>query len=185
MATTQSTEPILIEVGPEQWKEHLDSVEAWLDNLRLMQSSFRKLAEDTAGKIRDPRIKEHIACIADAAKEHEATIDTLYAAIGRRPPGLRATMGTVAAKARELLGDVAEAAGGAAGAWRDLRQMMLSNLDSMGAFGSVEQLGYTLGLLELATIAFDVVRDKSTQQLLLQEFMLETAPQSILYDQEI
>lgn len=185
MSIAESAQPVLLELGQEQWKAFLDSVETWLGNVLLTQASFRKLAEDTADKINDPRIKEQIVCIADTAKEHEQQARELYRIIGREPSEARAAMGAAAGLGREVLGNIVGLAGGAHGGWHDLRQMLLSNLDSMGAFAAVQQVGYALGFPELAEAAFKVVRDKSTQQLLIQEYMLEMAPLSILYDQPI
>ncbi len=179
------SEPILLELGPESWEQFTDRIASWLRNVQLAQSSFRQLAEDTAAKIQDPRVKEMIQRIAHSAKEHEQKVDELYALIGREPANVTALLGEAMAKGRQALGDVLGMMGGAPGAWHDLRQMLLANLNAIGAFGAVEQLGLTLGLPELAQVAFSVVRDKSTEQLVLEEFMLELAPQSILYDQEI
>jgi len=185
MSVATISQPILLELGQDRWDTFLDNVDTWLGNVLLTQASFRKLAEDTAGKIQDPRIKEQIVCIADTAKEHERQVDALYHAIGRDPAHGRAALGTVAAKGREVVGAVTGLTGGAPGPWHDLRQMLLSNLDAMGAFAAVEQCGLALGLPDLAKIAFQVVRDKSTHQLLIQEYMLEMAPLSILYNESI
>ncbi|MDQ4043987.1 MAG: hypothetical protein M3173_00860 [Chloroflexota bacterium] len=179
-----TTEPILVELGEDRWAALIDSVEAWLRNVRLAQSSFRHLAQDTAGKIDDPRLKEQMERIAETAKRHEEQVDALYALIERKPPGRTGMLGEAAAKGRQALGNVLGITGGAPGAWPDLRQMLLSNLNAIGAFGAVEQLGLTLGLPELAEVAFTIVREKSTDQLVIEEFMLELAPQAILYEDE-
>lgn len=185
MSIADIRQPILLELDEQQWGRFLDNAETWLWNVTLTQASFRKLAEDTAAKITDPRIREQIACIAEAAQGHEARVDALYRAIGRQPARGAAGLGALTAKGREVLGDMVGATGSAPGPWHDLRQMLLSNLDAMGAFGAVEQVGLALGLPELAKIAFEVVRDKSTHQLLIQEYVLEMAPLSILYDQAL
>lgn len=174
--------PILVELGEERWKELIDSVADWLRTVRLAQAAYRKLAEETAEAIADPRMKEAIARIVATAKAHEDRVDELCALIDREPPKLAEMLGGIAGRARQGLGHLLGLAGGAPGAWNDLRQLLLANLNAIGAFGAAEQLGLTLGLPELARISFEIVRDKSVDQLIIEELMLELAPQAILYD---
>ena len=75
--------------------------------------------------------------------------------------------------------------GGASGAWRDIHQLLLVNLNAIGAFATAEQIGLTLGLPEIVDITFPIIQEKQTHQLILQEYMLEMAPLSILYDSSI
>lgn len=185
MSDVMQHEPILIELGQESWDQFIDKVASWLRNVQIAQSSFRHLAEDTAKKIHDPRVKEMVERVAESARAHEQTVDELYRMIGREPVKGADLVADIAARGRQLVGAVLGITGGASGAWHDLRQLLLSNLDAMGAFGAVEQLGYTLGHPDLAQAAFLVVKDKSIEQLVMEEFMLELAPQSILYDLEI
>jgi len=56
--------------------------------------------------------------------------------------------------------------------------------DALGAFAIVEQLGYALGLPELADPAFRVVAEKTKDHLVIQEFLLEMGPASILLHEE-
>lgn len=53
------------------------------------------------------------------------------------------------------------------------------------AFAVVEQLGLALGIPRLVDLAFHVTTEKSTDQLLLQEFGLEICSFSILYRKNI
>lgn len=53
----------------------------------------------------------------------------------------------------------------------------------MSAFAVAEQLGLALGIPEILDITFDVVSEKSTDQLLLQECASEICSKSILYQQ--
>lgn len=85
---------------------------------------------------------------------------------------------------REVAGDVVGFAGGARGNWTDLRQLLLVSQDALGAFAIVEQLGYALGLSELAEPAFRIVAEKTKDQLLIQEYMLEMGPIAILYHED-
>ncbi|WP_335501718.1 hypothetical protein [Neobacillus vireti] len=61
--------------------------------------------------------------------------------------------------------------------------MLHINQQAMGAFAVAEQLGLSLGIKEIVALAFPVVHEKTMHQLLLQEYMLEMAPISILYKQ--
>ncbi|HKN87624.1 MAG TPA: hypothetical protein VJV04_12245, partial [Nitrospiraceae bacterium] len=70
-------------------------------------------------------------------------------------------------------------------AWKDIRVLLIANLDSMGAFAVAEQLGMALGIPNIVDITFPIVHEKSTQHLLLQEYMLEMVSVSILYEAPI
>lgn len=179
--SSRAAEPILLELGQERWDQFTDDIAAWLRNVTLAQSSFRHLAEETAEKIENPRVKEMVQRVAVSAKGHEQKVEELYRLIGREPSDVTKVLGEVTAKGRQLLGNLLGMTGGASGPWHDLRQLLLANLNAIGAFGAVEQIGLTLGLPELAQVAFSVVRDKSTEQLVIEEYMLELAPQAILY----
>jgi hypothetical protein len=137
------------------------------------------------GKVHEPHIKAYLGDIAAAAEAHERKAEELYAVIGRKPAPMRKAGGVVMAKAEEVLATVQGIAGGAVGGWRDLRQLVVANLDSMAAFAIAEQLGLALGLPEVPAITFSIVNEKSTQHLLLQEYMLEMASKAILYKAEI
>ncbi|WP_437680270.1 hypothetical protein [Sorangium sp. So ce131] len=59
------------------------------------------------------------------------------------------------------------------------------HLDAMGAFAIAEQLGLALAHHELRDLAFAVEAEKSTDQLILKELMLEMAAVSILYGEQV
>lgn len=174
-------DPVLIEIDEQSWAGSLDRVAAWLGDLQLMQATFRQLAETTAGKIAEPHIRDYLSGIAEQAREHEQRIADLYRLIDRHPSTVRPVIGSVMGRAREVLGVVQGVAGGAVGNWNDLRQLLAANLNAMGAFAITEQLGLALGIDEIVDITFQVTQEKSTCQLLLQEYVLELAPRSILY----
>jgi len=185
MTLTPGAGPILLELDEPTWKDFLDGFESWLDNLVTVEASFRQLAEDTVEKITEPHIKEYLAEIVETAKRHEQAVDDLYRVIGRDPAKARTLAGTLMGKARQALGDVLGLLGGAAGNWRDLHQLLLANTNSLGAWAIAEQLGLALGMPEVVDIVFPIVREKSTQHLLIQEYVLEMAPVSILYKKSV
>lgn len=177
----QTPQILLVEVESQTWKSFLDSAERWLGNVLLAQAGFRQLAEDTVDKIADPRVREQIIHVRDVARQHEQEIDDLYHILGRDPAKARSLIGTTMGKMREGLAAVLGTLGGVHGGWSDLHQLLLANLNAIGAFGAVEQLGLALGLQELVMRSFEIVRVKTTHQLLLQEYLLELAPIAILY----
>lgn len=173
--------PILIELDEETRNQQLDRASAWFNNVLLTQASYRQLIQDTVEKIEEPHIKQYLAEIAERAEAHEEKIRELFAAIDREPSEIRSVLGTIAGKARQALGDFIAVAGGAKGPWQDLHQVYLSNYNSMGAIAVAEQLGLALGIPQIAEITFQMILDKSTDQLLLQECVLEMCSMSILY----
>lgn len=177
--------PVLVELDPKTWEDFLDSTEEWLGNLLMLQSTFRKLTEDTVKKIKEPHIKDYLTEILEAAKTHEQKVEELYRVIGRDPAKGRKLGATVMSKINQLAGGVQGTAGGAVGNWRDIHQLLIANLDAMGAFAIAEQLGLALAIPEIVDIAFPIVREKNTHQLLLQEYMLEMAPVAILYKSSV
>ncbi|QDV34642.1 hypothetical protein [Tautonia plasticadhaerens] len=172
--------PLLLELDEETWADQLDRASAWLGNLLMSQEKFRTYAEDAAGKIEEPHIREYLREIAGRAAEHEEQARGLFLVLGREPTAGRSTAGAVLAKGAELVADVVGRSGGARGNWRDVRQLLLANQDAIGAFAVAEQLGYALGLPELADPCFRLVAEKTKDQLLIQEYMLEMGPMAIL-----
>lgn len=181
MNLSHTSEPLLLELDEQTWKDWLDRVESWLGNVLMLQATFRQLAEDTLNKVHEPHIRAYLADLLETAKQHEQKVEELYRVIGRDPSHARQLGGTLMSKASQVLADVQGIAGGAVGGWRDLRQLLLSNLDALGAFAIAEQLGLALGIPEIVEITFPIVQEKSTHQLLLQEYLLEMGPVSILY----
>lgn len=184
MSTNGTSQALVIQMDDATWSDFLDRFEAWLGDLQLTQTAFRKQAEETVDKIEEPHIREYLSDIAEAARAHEAKVDDLYRLIGREPSTARSVGGTVLGKAREGTADIVGALGGAHGGWKDLRELLLANQDAMGAFAIAEQLGLALGMPEVVDITFPVVNEKSTQQLLLQEYVLEMASTAILYHKQ-
>jgi hypothetical protein len=172
--------PLLLDLGEEAWQEQLDNVERWLGNVLLLASALRTLADDTVGKISEPHIRSYVRDVATLAGQHQDKAEQLYALIGRSPSKPREVAGTAIAKAREAYADVEGVLGGAESGWRDIQQLLVACVKAMGAFAVAEQLGLALGLPEVVDLAFPVVHELSTAQLLLQEFLLEMAPPAIL-----
>lgn len=181
MTIATVAEPILVDLDERTWSEHLDRAASWFGNVLTTQARFRKLVDDTVGDIHEPHIRDYLAQIVDVAREHERAAEELYRLIGRDPSAGRKLAGAGLAKADEATADLIGWAGGASGGWKGIRRMLLTNLDAIGAFGIAEQLGYALGLPAIAELTFPIVNEKTEQQLLLQEYLLETGPVSILY----
>lgn len=181
MKNTTATQPVLIELDQACREEQYDRAEAWFKNVQLTQASFRQLLEDTVQKIEEPHIKDYLATMLEHAREHETKAEALFAEIGRKPSSLRAFLGEMVGKSRELWGDLIALTGSAKGPWQDLQQLYISNLNSMSAFAVAEQLGLAMGIPAILDITFDVLKQKSTDHLLLQECALEMCSKSILY----
>jgi hypothetical protein len=61
-----------------------------------------------------------------------------------------------------------------------MRTLLLVNLDAMGAYGVVQELGLALGRPAVVDVAFPIVTKKSEQHPLLQELYLEYAAGAVL-----
>jgi hypothetical protein len=182
MSTVTTARPVLVELDARFWAGRLDRVAKWLGNVVMTQSTFRRMARDTTEKISEPHIKEYLRDITEIAGRHEAAIGDLYRVIDRKPPAARQLGAAVMSHVQQAMGRLVGKAGGAPGEeWNHLRQLLLVNLDSIGAFGTAEQLGLALGLNEMAERIFPIVREKEKHQLLIREYMLEMGPQAILY----
>lgn len=185
MDSKTNKQPILIELDEKSREKQLDQVSSWLDNLRLAQASYRQLLEDTIRKIEEPHIKQYLGDILGRAKQHEQKISELYTIIDRSPSKVMKPLGNLAGKVRQAIGDLLVPVGGVRGPWQDVHQVFLFNYNSMGAFAVAEQLGLALGIPQIVDITFPIVAEKSTDQLLLQEYVLEMCSVSILYKQRI
>lgn len=185
MSDPTTNDVILLELDDATWSAQLDRAAAWLNNTIMTQEKFRKFAADVASEIREPHVKAYLEDVAKRAEDHEKLARDLIQAIGREPTPGRSAAGAVLAKGAELVADVVGLAGGARGDWKDLRQLLLAGQDALGAFAIVEQLGYALGMPELAEPAFRAQGEKMRDQLLIQEFMLEMGPMAILLREEI
>ncbi|SEG94334.1 hypothetical protein SAMN04489712_14618 [Thermomonospora echinospora] len=182
MSTAGTSGPVLVELDEELWSDWRDRIAAWLGNVTMTQSTFRRMAGDTAEKISEPHIKRYLTEIAEEAGRHEQKIDDLYRIIGRQASGGRRLGAAAMSRVQQVMGQLVGKAGGAPRAeWNLLRQLLPVNLDSIGAFSTAQQLGLALGLHEFAESIFPIVRRKEEHQLLIMEFMLEMGPQAILY----
>lgn len=176
--------PIFLELDEKTWSLQVDRAAAWLGDTLQVQEKFRKFAADTASEIRETHLKRYLEQIIEHANAHEELIRGLIRAIGREPSGRRTLAGDALAKGGELVAAAVGLAGGARGNWMDLRQLLIESQDALGAFAIVEQLGYALGLPELAEPAFKAVAEKTRDHLLIQEYTLEMAPVGILLHQD-
>jgi hypothetical protein len=180
--------PLLLELDERTLAAQRAKVTPWLVTVGAVQSGFRRLLAGTVPLVQDPLVREWLSGMETSAREHEAAVDELFAAFDlQRPvPHLVSTVaGAVLGTARALAGQVQGLAAGASGAvsgaaWRNLRQLQLSNLDSMSAFAVAQQFGLALGRPRVVEIAFPVVEKKSEQHLLLQELFLEFAGDAVL-----
>ena len=179
----QTTNTILIEMDDKSWDFFSDNGAKWLDNLLLVQSSYRKLLDDTAEKVTELHIKAYLTDMHERAKQHEQKIEELYKILNRDSSAIRKTLGTVLGKAQQVLGDVMAFTGGVAGPWQDLQQLYLANTNTMGAFGIAEQIGLAMGVPEITDIAVPIEMDLATDHLILQELVLEMAGVAIMYNQ--
>ena len=176
--------PVLLELDGDSWSAQVDRVERWLATTRMLQSGYRNLLDSILDDVAEPHIKAYLTELRDVAREHEDRVDDLYRAFGREPghPGaVRSAGATVLAKTRQVAGHLEGAAGGAAsGPWRTLRELLLTNLDAIAGFAVTEQLGLALGVPAVVDVTFPVVRRKTQDQLLLQEYLLEMASNAVL-----
>lgn len=176
---------ILVELDPQSWGMQLDRFAAWLGNVQTAQSSFREVVEETAPRVQEPHIRMALEQMAERAKEHETQVAELFRLIGREPAkGLRQVAGEVMAEIGQAMGALQGRMGGAHGAWSGLQNLAMANLNAMSAFAIAETLGLALAMPEIVAITFPIVHAKQTDQLLIQEYMLEMAAVSILYQAE-
>lgn len=183
MDNKSQRQAILIELDAACREFHYEKAAAWFKNVQLTQASFRQLLEDTVEKIEEPHIKDYLQTMLKFAKEHEEKAEALFAIINRKPSSVRKLAGNLLGKGREAWADFIALSGGAQSPWQDLQQLYIANLNSMSAFAVAEQLGLALGIPEILDITYEVVAQKSSDQLLLQECALEMCSKSILYQQ--
>jgi hypothetical protein len=176
--------PLLLELDDETWSTQVDRVERWPATTRMLQGAYARVLESTLDDVAEPHIRSYLDEVLRVAREHENRVDDLYRAFGREPAAVgtvRSTASALLAKTREAVGHVEGTAGGAAsGPWRTLREVMLSNLDAIAGFAVTEQLGLALGVPAVVDVTLPVVRRKTQDQLLLQEYLLEMASNAVL-----
>ena len=176
--------PLLLELDDETWSAQVDRVERWLATTRLLQGAYARVLESTLDDVREPHVRSYLDELVSVAREHEARVDDLYRAFGREPAAagtLRSTASALLARTRQVLGHVEGVASGAgSGSWRLLRELLVSNLDSIAGFAVTEQLGLALGVPAVVDVTLPVGRRKTQDQLLLQEYLLEMASNAVL-----
>lgn len=173
---------LLLELDEQSWEKFCDNAKKWLDNTLMAQSAFRQMAEDTKNKITEPHLRKYISDIHERAVKHEEQIEELYKFVDRDSSNVRSILGTILGKSQKAFAQVLAIGGGATGPWQHLHELFLSNLNSIGAFGVVEQIGLALAIPEMADLAFNIVAEKNTDQLMLQEIVLEMSVPAILYN---
>jgi hypothetical protein len=175
---------LLVGLDERELRRSRIGVAPWLATVATLQTGYRTLLADTVPLIGDPLVRDWLAGLERTARDHEAAVDDLYAAFELPRPvprALTAVVGAVLGRAREVAGQIQGlVAGGAGTAWRNLRELQLTNLDSMSAFAVAQQFGLAQGRPRVVDIAFPIVAHKSEQQLLLQELFLEYATDSVL-----
>ena len=185
MATVAAAaRPVIIEIDKENWKASMDRAERWFHFVQTVQTSFRKLAEDTEPKLHDSHLKDYVREVAERARQHEEKAAQLSRLIGREPKGPNSLTGTLFAKARELTADLEGFVGGAASGWRDLQQLVHASLDGIVAFGVANDIGLAMGLVEVTDLTLEVCGQKYVHHNLLQEITLELGSLSVLYRSE-
>jgi hypothetical protein len=179
-----SSQPALALAIDEQTRAaQLKRVGSWLTVTVLLQGTYRRLTARAQQRVDEPHIRAYLTDLHDVARQHENQIAELRRAFGC-PPGSSVMIrpgSVLLAQTKAVVGHLqGRIAGAAAGEWRLLRQLMLSNQDALGAYGVTEQLGLALGLPGVIDLTLPIVRRKQQDQLLIQEYLLEMAPNAIL-----
>jgi hypothetical protein len=176
----------LIELDDAYLADQLDKVENWLEHTATAQFILMEKLRKAIPKIEEPHIREAMEKIADANKHHAHGVEQLFSFIDRKPN--KKTDSVVAAATEKLevgIFSFQDLFGRAVGSWQGLHHLLLLNQQAMGAFAVVEQLGYSLGMKEVVDVGFSVTHEKQMHHIVLQEYMLEMAPISILYKRNI
>jgi hypothetical protein len=183
------TTPLLLELDEATWTGWHDRVRPWLATTQTLQQTYRSLLESTVKDVSESHWHHYLEEILKSAREHEACLAEIHAAFGVEPAGhktIRDAAGLATSKTREALAHLEGLAAGAhGGAWRKLRQLLLSNLDAIGAYGVVEQLGLALGRPAVTNLTIPILTAKGEHQLQLQECFLEFASNAILMDKDV
>ncbi|MEH7158934.1 hypothetical protein [Neobacillus drentensis] len=177
---------ILIELDEQTRSKHLNQMEKWFEHVLTTQMSLENSLQKTIPIITEPHIKEAFLKIQDAARAHSSAAEDLFKAIHRSADAAKdRALANINTAVQTGLFSFQELLGGAVGSWKGIHQLLLMNHQAMGAFAVAEQLGLSIGMKEVVNIAFPVVHEKTMHQLLLQEYMLEMAPVSILYQENV
>jgi hypothetical protein len=175
---------ILIELDEPYLTGQISEVSKWFNHVLTIQTALEQAVAEAITAILEPHIKEAIEKIKRANEHHTVCANELFRVIGQSPNTVSDQItGEMTVNIEKALFSLQDLMGGAAGSWKQLHSMLLINQQAMGAFAVAEQLGLSLGIKEIVALAFPVVHEKTMHQLLLQEYMLEMAPISILYKQ--
>lgn len=176
----------LIELDDNYLAEQMDKVERWLEHTAIAQSILVEKLQKAIPKIDEPHIREAVEKIADANKHHTHGIEQLFSFIDRKP-NIRtdSVLGVVTEKLEDGMLRFQDLLGGAVGSWQELHHLLLLNQQAQGAFAVVEQLGLSLGMKEVVDVGFSITHEKYMHHIVLQEYMLEMAPISILYERNV
>lgn len=176
--------PRFLELADTSVAEQRTRVAPWLSTVQTLQAAFCRLVADTVPLVDDPVVADLLSGVHRAAREHEDVAAELFAVFELSPPapGVTGLAGAVLGRAREVAGQVQGvlAGGRHSAAWRNLRQLQLSNLDALSGFAVVESLGLALGRPRAVELSFAVQGRKTEDQLLLRELFLEFATDAVL-----
>ncbi len=179
-------ETILLELDEDYLAKQFNEVEKWFEHVWAIQTALETSISKAIPEIKEPHIREAMEKMLESNKHHSKSLDELFKAIQRNPnKGSDKLMGSVMVSLQKNLVHLQDVIGGGGGSWVHLHVLLLVNQQAMGAFAVAEQLGLALGMKEIVSIAFPIVHEKTMHQLLLQEYMLEMAPISILYKEDI
>jgi hypothetical protein len=177
---------ILIELDEKTRNLHFDQMEKWFEHVLATEISLEIGLKKAIPQITEPHIQEAIMKIQLAVKGHSLASEQLFEAIGRSANTVKdRVLATLNINMQSGLFSFLDVLGGAVGSWREIHLLHLLNHQAMGAFAVAEQLGLSIGMKEVVTIAFPIVHEKTMHQLLLQEYLLEMAPVSILYRENV
>lgn len=182
----QEHKAILIELGEDYIEMQKNEMEKWFEHILTAQTALEVMLAKAVPSIREPHIREAIEKIQKSQQHHGESAENLFSIIGRTADDRKdRILGTVLGKVEEALLSFQDFLAGAKGSWQSLHHLLLLNQQAMGAFAVGEQLGLSVGSREVADACFLIVHDKTMHQLLLQEYMLEMAPISILYKEQV
>lgn len=178
----KNNDTMLLELDEQNWSKFCDNAQKWLDNLLMTQSAFRQMTEDSRDKITEPHLKKYVSDMHERAVRHEKQINELYGMLHRDSSKVRGLLGDILGKSQKAFGEVLALGGGITGPWQHLHMLFLLNLNAIGAYAVAEQIGLALAIPEMADLSFTIVAEKKTDQLMLQEIILEMSVPSILYN---
>jgi hypothetical protein len=177
---------LLIELDEQTRLNYFDKMEKWFEHVLTTQMSLEMSLQRAIPLIKEPHIKEALSKLQQATTTHSLAGEQLFQSIDRSADAAKdRILATLNTKLQTQLFSFQDILGGAAGSWKEIHLLSLLNHQAMGAFAVAEQLGLSIGMKEVVTIAFPVVHEKTIHQLLLQEYMLEMAPISILYQENV